>query len=221
MTALLMAQCLSAQISLSARGRTYTINTVAKQLVFSSGFGRRWLYQPAVIKPASETGYQWVMLFVTCNQESPNCVVTNQGLYMATSSDGLNFGTPVQLLGNPPGVTDFIAPRVVYVNGYWHVYCQGVPGTATNNVYSASGSTLMSLAWNATPVIQGSGAAGIGEDFQVYSFANHNPYSGDPILVQYNDWGYSSPVGTGGSLLGAVGDGNTENFWYGPGGCLG
>ena len=42
----------SAQISIysSRPGRTYTISTTAKQYTFASNFGKRWLYQPAVIK---------------------------------------------------------------------------------------------------------------------------------------------------------------------------
>ncbi|MBI2687331.1 MAG: hypothetical protein HYX27_13515 [Acidobacteria bacterium] len=227
---LLSAMAISAQISLysSQRGRTYTVTTTAKQYTFSSNFGKRWLYQPAVIKPAPETGYQWVLLFVTCNQEHPDCVVTDQGLYMATSSDGLNFGTPTKLLNNPTGVSDFIAPRAVYVNvpneGYrWFVYVQGVYASAPtkNNVFGAKGTSLTSLAWVysggvAYPFVNSAAgsSAGIGEDFQVYNVTNYDALSGYGVLALYNDW--NSPYG--GQMFAAVGDGNSFNYWYGPGG---
>ncbi|MFN7141506.1 MAG: hypothetical protein ACK4UN_19435 [Limisphaerales bacterium] len=103
---------------------------------------------------------------------------------MATSSNGLSFSTPTQILSfNPPGVADFIAPRAVYANTpsgpRWFVYVQGVPfGDTKNRIYAASGPSLTSLAWHPISLIapdpsnSHTTGDGIGEEFQVFNFTN-------------------------------------------------
>ena len=147
---------------------------------------------------------------------------------MATSSNGLSFGTPVKLLDNPTGVSDFIAPRAVYVNvpneGYrWFVYVQGVFATSPgrNHIFGAKGTSLSSLAWVRSgglpyTFVTASSAPGpgIGEDFQIYNVNNYDPYPNLGVLALYNDW--NSPYA--GQMLAAVGAGNAFSSWYGPGG---
>jgi hypothetical protein len=236
--ALLFANAALAQINLysSVRGRTYSVSVTAKQSAFSSNFGKRWLYQPAVIKPSPATNNQWVLLFVTCVQEHPSCNVESQDLYMSTSSNGLNFSTPTRLfLNNPTGIQDFIAPRAVYANipgeGWrWLVYVQAKPyGTTRANIAVAKGVSLNSLSWSSTTVIVPNPynsytfGAGIGESFQVFNFASYDALSGYNLLALYNNWSYnpntySPPIGGGGSMWGSVGSSTTMYFWHGPGG---
>jgi hypothetical protein len=105
------------------RGKQYEVTTTARGIALT--FNQRWFYQPSIVK--MDDG-QYIMLVVTCGAPGKNCVVQDQGLYVASSRDGVTFtlenqGLPI--LPNPPGVCDFIAPRPVKQNGLWYVYVQG------------------------------------------------------------------------------------------------
>jgi hypothetical protein len=128
------------------RGTQYQVTTAARGIALQ--LNQRWLYQPSVVKMHDGT---YAMLFVTCNSPGKDCAVKNQGLYVASSSDGVTFslqnhGLPI--LNNPPNVCDFIAPRPVRQDGLWYVYVQGtenctVPQSQSNAaIYVASGPSL-------------------------------------------------------------------------------
>lgn len=110
------------------RGRQYQVTTTARGIALS--LNQRWFYQPSVIK--MDDG-RYIMLFVTCGAAGSKCVVQDQGLYVASSPDGVTFALENQgrpILPNPPGVCDFIAPRAILQNGLWYVYVQGTENCA-------------------------------------------------------------------------------------------
>ena len=235
--------------NLPSRGRTYTITSRQQGTFINTG--RKWTYSPAPILPSAETNNQFVLLYVTCVNPGSNCQVTTQGLYaifgtVSTSNpDQINFGSPQLLLNNPPGVSDFIAPRAIYHAGMWNVYVQGVAtGSGTNSIFLARGGALTSLQW----ITEGGVAkkivqinlendkplgAGIGEDHQWFNTA---PYGGDPgggygLFGVYNDWNYpcvdsnpptrnppcSTLPGNGGAMFTNIGVTSDNPFyWYGP-----
>lgn len=134
------------------RGKQYQVTTTAKGIALA--LNQRWLYQPSVIK--MDDG-RYIMLFVTCGASGTKCLVQDQGLYVASSGDGMSFtmenqGKPI--LQNPPGVCDFIAPRPVMQNGLWYVYVQGtdnctLEAAKTNAaIYVATGTSLTAGAMN-------------------------------------------------------------------------
>jgi hypothetical protein len=144
-------------INAPERGKQYQVTTTARGIALA--LNQRWLYQPSVIK--MDDG-RFVMLFVTCNAPGKNCQVKDQGLYVASSDDGVSFALENQgqpILTNPPGVCDFIAPRPVQQNGLWYVYVQGtanctVPQSQSNAaIYVATGQSLTagSMYWITEP----------------------------------------------------------------------
>ena len=68
------------------RGKQYQVTTTAKGIALA--LSQRWLYQPSVIK--MDDG-RYVMLFVTCGASGSKCLVKDQGLYVASSRDGVSF----------------------------------------------------------------------------------------------------------------------------------
>jgi hypothetical protein len=144
-------------INAPERGKQYQVTTTARGIALT--LNQRWLYQPSVIK--MDDG-RFVMLFVTCNTPGKNCQVKDQGLYVASSGDGVSFalenqGLPVLL--NPPGVCDFIAPRPIQQDGLWYVYVQGTENCTVAQsqsnaaIYVATGQSLSagSLYWITDP----------------------------------------------------------------------
>lgn len=128
------------------RGKRYQVTTTARGIALT--VRQKWLYQPSVVKLAAD---RYVMLFVTCNASGSACDVRQQGLYTASSPDGVTFtldnnGQPI--LSNPPGVCDFVAPRPIQHNGSWYVYFQGSescaddPSIKNNAIYLATGESL-------------------------------------------------------------------------------
>jgi len=64
-----------------------------------------------VILPSSLTSYNYVMLFnsnVTANHGGA------ESIYMNTSSDGLNWGTPTAILSRASNICDMIDARPIY-----------------------------------------------------------------------------------------------------------
>jgi hypothetical protein len=128
------------------RGKQYQVTTTAKGIALA--LNQRWFYQPSVIK--TDDG-RYIMLFVTCGASGSKCLVQDQGLYVASSSDGVSFAMENQgkpILSNPPGICDFIAPRPIMQNGVWYVYVQGtgnctLQAAQTNAaIYVATGASL-------------------------------------------------------------------------------
>ncbi len=68
------------------RGKQYQVTTTARGIALT--LNQRWLYQPSVVK--MDDG-QYIMLFVTCGAQGKKCVVQDQGLYVASSRDGVTF----------------------------------------------------------------------------------------------------------------------------------
>ena len=139
------------------RGKQYQVTTTARGIALT--LNQRWLYQPSVLK--MDDG-QYIMLFVTCGVPGKKCVVQDQGLYVASSRDGVTFTLENQgrlILTNPPGVCDFIAPRPVRQNGVWYVYVQGTENCAIDQsksnaaIYVAAGESLTAggLSWIIDP----------------------------------------------------------------------
>jgi hypothetical protein len=135
------------------RGKQYRVTTTARGIALA--LNQRWLYQPSVVK--MDDG-RYVMLYVTCGASASKCVVEDQGLYVASSDDGVSFtmenaGLPI--LPNPPGVCDFIAPRPVLQRGVWYVYVQGTENCAIGQssanaaIYVATGTSFTpgGLSW--------------------------------------------------------------------------
>jgi hypothetical protein len=139
------------------RGKQYQVTTTARGIALT--LSQRWLYQPSVVK--MDDG-QYIMLFVTCGAPGKKCVVEDQGLYVASSRDGVTFALENQgmpILTNPPGVCDFIAPRPVRQNGVWYVYVQGTENCNVDQsksnaaIYVAAGDSLTAggLNWITDP----------------------------------------------------------------------
>jgi hypothetical protein len=135
------------------RGKQYQVTTTARGIALS--INQRWLYQPSVVK--MDDG-KYIMLFVTCGRSGTRCVVEDQGLYVASSADGVTFALENQgmpILPNPPGVCDFIAPRPVWQkNGLWYVYVQGTENCTIEQsksnaaIYVATGASFTAGALN-------------------------------------------------------------------------
>jgi hypothetical protein len=134
------------------RGKQYQVTTTARGIALE--LNQRWLYQPSVVK--MDEG-RYIMLFVTCGASGSKCLVQDQGLYVASSRDGMSFALENQgmpILPNPPGVCDFIAPRPVMQNGVWYVYVQGTENCtleqsgANAAIYVAAGDSLTAGALN-------------------------------------------------------------------------
>jgi hypothetical protein len=134
------------------RGKQYQVTTTARGIAMS--LNQRWLYQPSVVKMGDG---RYIMLFVTCGASGSKCTVQDQGLYLASSGDGVSFALENQgmpILRNPPGVCDFIAPRPVQQNGVWYVYVQGTENCtleqsrANAAIYVATGVSLTAGALN-------------------------------------------------------------------------
>ena len=134
------------------RGKQYQVTTTARGIALT--LNQRWLYQPSVVK--MDDG-RYIMLFVTCGASGSKCLVQDQGLYVASSRDGVSFALENQgmpILPNPPGVCDFIAPRPVMQNGMWYVYVQGTENCtleqskANAAIYVAAGVSLTAGALN-------------------------------------------------------------------------
>jgi hypothetical protein len=139
------------------RGKQYQVTTTGRGIALT--VNQRWLYQPSVVK--MDDG-QYIMLFVTCGAQGKKCVVQDQGLYVASSRDGVTFALENQgrpILTNPPGVCDFIAPRPVKQNGVWYVYVQGTENCTIDQsksnaaIYVAAGESFTAggLNWITDP----------------------------------------------------------------------
>src|SRR5262245_39455920 len=68
------------------RGKQYQVTTTARGIALT--LNQRWLYQPSVVK--MDDG-RYIMLFVTCGASGSKCLVQDQGLYVASSRDGVSF----------------------------------------------------------------------------------------------------------------------------------
>ena len=188
------------------RGRQYQVTTTARGIALA--LNQRWLYQPSVVK--MDDG-RYVMLLITCNASGKNCQVKDQGLYVASSRDGVSFalenqGLPILL--NPPGVCDFIAPRPVRQNGLWYVYVQGTEDCSVDQsrsnaaIYVAVGESLSAGAmyWITEPGDPGRAKAALRTNPRPGCPDNSDPHAKDECIgggigedhqwfnVTYNDY---------------------------------
>jgi len=148
---------------------------------------------------------------------------TGEAIYMQTSNDGLNWGSPTAILAKAPNICDMADARPIYdtAASLWRVFVQAVTYSSStacdtsNQIFEATGTSLSHLSWygnggNATPLTNEPGTPGIGESMQWFNTANYHGPLSSPILAYYNDWNFSpgpdckSCVGNGTDIITGV-----------------
>lgn len=195
---LLPMLCSAQQFSFTARGHTYEV-TVTSEASAGLGFAGHWLYEPSVIWPSSLTGNEYVMLFNSNTTAYTSAWPTGEAIYMNTSSNGLNWGTPSAILSKASNICDMADAKPIYDTSasLWRVFVQGVGYSGSTcgtdaELFEATGSSLTSLSWygsggNATSLSGDLGDPGLGETLQWFNTANYDGPSSTPLLYFYND----------------------------------
>jgi hypothetical protein len=201
------------------------------------GFAGHAMYEPSVIWPSSLTNNQYVLIFSSNTNAYPSGWPVAASIFMQTSSNGLNWGSPTPIISKASNICDIADARPIYdiANSVWRVFVQAVFYSGStcspdNQIFEAVGSTLTSLSWygsggNATSLSGDVGNPGIGEAaLQWFNTANYNGPSSTPILYLYNDWNFTGvnftycPTCTNnGTPMFAYLTANAEtgfNFWY-------
>jgi hypothetical protein len=219
-----------------ARGHTYTV-TMTSAASTGLSFPGHWLYEPSVIWPSSLTNNQYVLLFNSNTDAYPDGFPTAESIFMATSSNGLNWGSPTPILPKASNICDMADARPIYDTNasLWRVFVQGVTYNGSEcspdgQLFEATGSTLARLSWygsggNATSLTGDIGNPGLGESMQWFNTANYDGPSSTPLLDFYNDWNFTDPnmsycptCSNNGTVMFAYLTQNAEttpfDFWY-------
>lgn len=201
---LIPALCSAENFQFNARGHTYTV-TMTAEATAGLTFDGHWLYEVSPIWPSSLTSNEYVLLFASNTNAYPSGWPVPESIFMQTSSNGLNWGSPSVILSKASNICDMIDARPIYdiANSVWRVFVQAVEYSGSScgtdaQLFEAVGSTLTSLSWygsggNATSITGDLGDPGLGEGLQLFNTKNYDGPSSTPILFIYNDWNFTDP----------------------------
>lgn len=192
------------QFTFTGRNHTYHV-TVTSRSSSGLGFAGHWLYEPSVLLPSALTNNKYVLLFNSNTQAFARSWPTGEAIYMQTSTDGLNWGSPVSILSRASNICDMADARPIYDTSasVWRVFVQAVTYSGStcgtdNQIFEATGPSLSRLSWygtggNATSLTGDLGNPGVGQSLQWFNTANYHGPSNFPILTFYNNWNFNTP----------------------------
>jgi hypothetical protein len=232
---LLPLVCSAQNFQFTARGHTYTV-TMTSEATAGLSFAGHSLYEISPIWPSSLTNNQYVLIYTSNPNAYPSGWPIAEGIFVQTSTNGLNWGAPTEVLSKASNICDMADARPIYdiASSVWRVFVQAVTYSGSTcspdaQLFEAVGSSLTSLSWygsggSATSLSGDLGDPGLGEAMQWFNTANYNGPSSTPIFYVYNDWNFTGvnssycPTCTNnGTPMFAYLTANAEtgfNFWY-------